>query len=160
MAEQTQIVTVADVDARLSTQARARLFAKNGGGTVDTAYQSLMVTAANSRIQTWTRTAFPDGLYTTEDTIDTEAVEHAVNVVIALACSRHLATDETSGYAKLGKEAEAFFKSLNRDKDERLAGSSQGAPLPRATVTGLVGENNLPTNPYVRMASGQSQGGF
>ena len=59
MAEQTQIVTVADVDARISTQARTRLFAKNGGGTVDTTYQSLCVAEANSRIRTWTRAAFP-----------------------------------------------------------------------------------------------------
>lgn len=160
MPEQTQIVTVADVDARISTQARTRLFAKNGGGTVDTTYQALCVAEANSRIRTWTRAAFPDGLYTTDDTIDPEAIGRGVDVVLDIASSRHLATDETSGYAKHGKEAMEFFRSLNRDRDARLPGSTQGAPLPVATITGTVGENNLPTNPYVRMASGQSQGGF
>ena len=81
-------------------------------------------------------------------------------MVIDIASSRHLATDETSGYAKRGRDAMEFFKSLNRDRDARLPGSTQGAPLPVATITGTVGESGQPTNPYVRMASGVTQGGF
>ena len=160
MAELTAIVTVADVDARLSTQARVRLFAKSGGSTVDLTFQALMVAEANSEIRTLTRAAFPAGIYSTTDTVDPQVVGEGVNLVIARAASRHLATDETSGYARLGVNAREFFRSLNRDRDARAPGSSQGPPLPIAVVSNLTDAEGQPTNPYVRNASSQTYSGF
>ena len=70
--EQTAIIATADITARLSTQAYTRLFAKNGGSTVDTAFRDLVIAETNSRIRSLTRAAFPDGLYEETDTIDPE----------------------------------------------------------------------------------------
>lgn len=160
MAEQTVIVTSADVIARLSSQAYTRLFAKSGGGTADTTFRDLCIAEANSEIRTLTRAAFPEGLYTTDDTLDPLAVGQGVNLVISIASSRHLATDETSGYARLGEKAREFFRAINRDKDARLPGSSTSPPQPRASVANLTDESGVPTNPFVRAASSQDQGGF
>jgi hypothetical protein len=160
VAEQTEIVTAADVTARLSTQAYTRLFARSGGSTVDTTFRDLCIAEANSLIQVLTRAAFPDGLYQTTDTLDALVVGQGVNLTIAIAASRHLATEETSGYAKLGAQAREFFKSLNRDRDARAPGSTQGAPLPIAVVTNLVDAQGAPTNPYVTSASMQSRTGY
>ncbi len=60
MAEQTAIITSADVTGRLSTQAYARLFAKNGGATADTTFRDLIIAEANSEIRVLLRAAFPD----------------------------------------------------------------------------------------------------
>lgn len=160
MAEVTAIVTSADVIARLSTQAYNRLFAKSGGNTADTTFRDLIIAEANSEIRVLTRAAFPTGLYQTTDTLDPMVVGEGVNLVIAKAASRHLATDETSGYARLGVNAREFFKSLNRDRDARAPGSSQGAPLPVATITNNVDAQGNPTNPYVRAASQETVTGF
>ena len=80
MAEQTAIVTSADVTARLSTQAYARLFAKNGGATADTTFRDLCIAEANSEIRVLTRAAFPDGVYSTTDTLDVMIVGKAVDL--------------------------------------------------------------------------------
>lgn len=160
MAELTAIITAADVTGRLSTQAYARLFAKNGGATADTTFRDLCIAETNSRIRTLTRAAFPDGLYQIGATLDPMVVGEGVNLVIAKAASRHLATEETSGYARLGVGAREFFKSINRDRDARAPGSSQGAPLPQATVNNLNDAQGQPTNPYVRNASQEDLTGF
>lgn len=160
MAEIVDIVTPADVTARLSTQAYNRLFAKSGGNTPDTVFRDICIAEANSEIRVLTRAAFPDGVYQTGDTLDPLVVGQGVNLTIAIASSRHLATDETSGYARIGTLAREFFKSLNRDRDARAPGSSQGAPLPRPTVNNLVDSQGQATNPYVRNASQQDTTGF
>lgn len=160
MAEIINIVTVEDVDALISSQARTRLFAKNGGSTVDLVFQSRIVAQANSRIRVLTHRAFPDGLYQTGDTLDPDVVGRGVDLVLGLAASRHLATEETSNYIRLKAQAEEFFKSLNRDRDASAPGSSQGAPLPRPTVNNLTDAQGQPTNPYVRNASQQDTSGF
>ncbi len=160
MAEQTEIVTAADVTARLSTQAYTRLFARSGGSTVDTTFRDLCIAEANSEIRVLTRAAFPEGLYQTTDTLDPRVVGQGVNLVIAIASSRHLATDETSGYARLGSQSREFFKSINRDRDARAPGSTQGAPLPVAVVSNLTDAQGQYTNPYTRSASQQSNTGY
>jgi hypothetical protein len=156
----TNIVTVADVDARLSSQARTRLFAKSGGSTVDLAFQSLCVAEANSRIRTITRSAFPDGLYVVGDTLDAEVVGRGVDLVIAIAASRHLATDETSGYARLGVQARDFFMALNRNADAQAAGSTTSPPLPRATIRNRYASDGQPTNVYTQQADGTEGTGY
>lgn len=160
MAELVDIVTPADVIARLSTQAYNRLFAKSGGNTPDTTFRDIIIAEANSEIRVLTRAAFPDGLYQIGATLDPMVVGEGVNLVIAKAASRHLATEETSGYARLGVGAREFFKSINRDRDARAPGSSQGAPLPQATVNNLNDAQGQPTNPYVRNASQEDLTGF
>ena len=160
MAELVDIVTPADVIARLSTQAYNRLFAKSGGNTPDTTFRDIIIAEANSEIRVLTRAAFPDGLYQIGATLDPMVVGEGVNLVIAKAASRHLATEETSGYARLGVGAREFFKSLNRDRDARAPGSTQGAPLPVATVDNVVDQYGQPTNPYVRAASQQTFTGY
>ena len=156
----TAIVTVADVDARLSSQARIRLFAKNGGSTVDTTFQALCVAEANSRIRTITRSAFPDGLYVVGDTVDVEVVGRGVDIVCAIAASRHLANDETTAYARNGRAAEEFFRDINRNKDAQAAGSSTSPPLPRAAIRNQLDSQGIPTNSYVQQADGTEGTGY
>lgn len=152
MAEQTAIVTSADVTARLSTQAYARLFAKNGGATADTTFRDLCIAEANSEIRVLTRAAFPDGVYSTTDTLDVMIVGKAVDLVCAIAASRHVSFDDEGAFAALGRNARAFFKSLNRDADARAPGSSAVRPLPRATNVNLTDSAGVNTNPLTRAA--------
>lgn len=160
MAEQTAIVTTADVTARLSTQAYGRLFAKNGGATADTDFRDLCIAEANSRIRILTRAAFPDGIYSTTDTLDPGVVGRGVDLVCAIAASRHASYAEDNGYAILGRAAEAFFKAMNRDADARAPGSSAVSPLPRASVTNLQTSGGVYTNSYTRAADGSDGSGF
>ena len=160
MAEQTSIVTSSDVTARLSTQAYARLFAKNGGATADTTFRDLCIAEANSEIRSLTRAAFPDGLYATTDTLDVVVVGKAVDLVCAIAASRHVSYDEEGAYAQLGKAARAFFKALNRDNDARAPGSSAERPKPRATLQNDTDEAGVYTNPFTRAAERRDGSGF
>lgn len=152
MAEQTAIVTSADVIARLSTQAYARLFAKNGGATADTTFRDLCIAEANSMIRTITRAAFPDGLYTTTDTLDPGVVGKGVDLVCAIAASRHASYTEDGNYAILGREARAFFKAMNRDQDVRPPGASGVPAKPRAAVTNVQTDGGTYTSSYTRAA--------
>lgn len=152
MAEQTAIITSSDVTARLSTQAYARLFAKNGGATADTTFRDLCIAEANSEIRSLTRAAFPDGLYATTDTLDAVVVGKGVDLVCAIAASRHASYDEEGAYAQLGKAARTFFRALNRDTDARAPGSSAVRPKPRATNVNLTDSAGVETNPYNRAA--------
>ena len=160
MAEQTVIVVTADVTGRLSTQAYTRLFAKNGGSTVDTTFRDLCIAEANSRIRILTGAAFPGGLYTTDDTLDPGVVGAGVDLVCAIAASRHTSAGDDGAYATNGRAAVAMFKSLNRDADARAPGSSTSPPQPRAEVANLTNDAGVYTNPFTRAASGQDQGGF
>lgn len=160
MAEQTAIVTSADVTARLSTQAYARLFAKNGGATADTTFRDLCISEANSEIRVLTRAAFPDGIYATTDTLDVMIVGKGVDLVCAIAASRHVSFDDEGAFATLGRNARAFFKSLNRDADARAPGSSAVRPLPRASNANITNENGIPTNPLTRAADGYGGSDF
>lgn len=160
MAEQTAIVTSSDVTARLSTQAYARLFAKNGGNTADTSFRDLCIAEANSEIRSLTRAAFPDGIYATTDTLDAVVVGKGVDLVCAIAASRHASYDEEGAYAQLGKAARAFFKALNRDHDARAPGSSAERPRPRATLANAQTEGGVYTNPYTRSADQRDGSGY
>lgn len=152
MAEQTAIITSADVTGRLSTQAYARLFAKNGGATADTTFRDLCIAEANSEIRVLLRAAFPDGLYTTTDTLDAAIVGRGVDLVCAIAASRHASYDEEGAYAQLGKNARAFFRSLSRDADARAPGSSAVRPVPRASNVNTEDSAGVATNPFTRAA--------
>lgn len=160
MAEQTAIVVTADVTARLSTQAHTRLFAKNGGSTVDTTFRDLCIAQANSEIRTLTRAAFPDGLYQDTDALDAEVVGKGVWLVCAIASSYHLSTDETSGYGANGNRAREFFRALNRDKDARAPGSSAVRPLPVAALNNDTDAAGVTTHPYQGIRDGSVGSGY
>lgn len=160
MAENVAIITTADVTGRLPTSAYNRLFAKNGGSTVDTTFRDLCIAQANSEIRTLTRAAFPDGLYQASDTLDPEVVGKGVWLVCAIASSYHLSTDETSGYGANGNRAREFFRALNRDQDARAPGSSAVRPAPRARNGNVTDAAGVPTNPYGRAADRRDGSGF
>lgn len=160
MAEQTAIVASADVTARLSTQAYARLFAKNGGATADTTFRDLCIAEANSMIRTWTRAAFPSGIYSTSDTLDPGVVGKGVDLVCAIAASRHASYSEDGNYALLGRAAEKFFRALNRDADARPPGASGAPSKPRASNLNVVDSTGAHTNPLTRAADGSDGSGY
>mgnify|MGYP006921402877 CR=1 FL=1 len=160
MSERTDIVAVEDVTARLSAQAARRLFAKDGGSTIDTAFRALCVAQANSEIRTLTRSAFPVGLYTDTDTLDAEVVGKGVWLVCAIASSYHLSADETSGYAANGNRARDFFRNVNRDADARPPGSSNTPAQPRAALAATTTSSGESTSPYGRAANGSDSTGY
>lgn len=155
MSEQTAIITTADITGRLSSQAYTRLFAKNGGSTVDTAFRDTIIAETNSRIRTLTRAAFPGGLYETTDTIDPEVIGRGVDIACMIAASRHTsAADEAGSYMAHGRAAERFFREMSRDADARPPNSnaSVGRAKPRAGNRNVLDEAGAHTNPYTRAA--------
>lgn len=160
MSEQTAIATAADVTARLSTTAYNRLYAKNGGSTPDTTFLALCLAEANSLFRSMTRAAFPDGVYTTTDTLDPAIVGCVVDLANDIAASRHPSYDAENGYAIKGSQARAFIKQLCRDADARAPGSSAARPVPRAVNNNLTDSAGAPTNPYARAADRRTSSDF
>lgn len=163
MAELTAIIVTADVTGRLSTQAHTRLFARNGGSTVDTTFRDLCIAEANSRIRTFTRAAFPNGLYVVGDTPDPEVVGRGVDIVCMIAASRHTSSaDEGGAYRAAGRAAEQFFRSMSRDADARppVSNASVGTAKPRAEVRNVTDASGVYTSAYARAADRRDGSAF
>ena len=161
MSEQTAIAVIADVTARLSTQAYNRLYAKNGGGApADTTFLTLCLAEANSYFRAMTRAAFPDGVYTTTDTLDPAIVGCVVDLCNDVAASRHSSYDAENGYAIKGAQARAFIKQLNRDADVRAPGSAAVRPVPRAVNNNRTDAAGAYANPYGRAADRRDASDF
>ena len=160
MSEQTTIATSADLTARLSTQVYTRLFAKNGGSTVDTVFRDLCVAEANSLFRTMTRVAFAQGVYSTTDTIDPAIVGCVVDLACEIAARRHGLWDEQGSFAEQGRKARELIKQLNRDADARAPGSSQSPLLPRAQTLNVQTSVGRETNVWNPIADYKDTGGF
>lgn len=154
-------ITSSDVTARLSTQAYARLFAKSGGATADTAFRDLCISEANSRASMITKAAFPDGLDAPGGSVDEGLKGLVVDICCGIAASRHASSDPAMGaYAKGKAAAEDMLRALNRDRDFRSVTSAEGRARPRASNTNLTDATGLPTNPLVRAADGSDPSDF
>lgn len=160
MSEQTTIATANDLIARLSTQVYTRLFAKSGGGTVDTVFRDLCVAEANSLFRTMTRVAFPQGVYSTTDTIDPAIIGCVCDLACEIAARRHGLWDEQGSFAEQGRKAREFIKALNRDYDARAAGSTQSPPQPLASVLNQRTDAGRDTNVWNRIADYKDTGSF
>lgn len=160
MSEQTTIATANDLIARLSTQVYTRLFAKNGGTTVDTVFRDLCIAEANSLFRTMTRVAFSQGVYSTTDTLDPSIVGCVVDLACEIAARRHGLWDENGSFAEQGKRARELIKQLNRDADARAPGSTQSPPLPLAQVKNRQTDAGRDTNVWSRIADYKDTGGF
>ena len=142
------VPAASDVQACLSTKAYQRLFAINGGTTIDATFRARRVGEANSVGDTLTRAAFPDGFEGTGGTVDVAIVGAYCDIALEIAASRHLTANDASGYAISGKRARDYLKSLNRDRDARPATSAAGRARPRAensNVTDANGNRRIPT---------------
>ena len=160
MSELVNVATAADLTARLSTQAYQRLYARNGGATVDTAFRDLCLAEANSTFRTMTRAAFPAGVYQDTDTPDPMVVGLVVDLCNDIAASRHTSYSPENGYAMKGRDARALIKAMNRDADVRPAGSSQTPPRPRANLANDVDSAGVTTHPYQKLRDGEAPSGF
>lgn len=160
MAEQTAIITSSDLTGRLSTQAYTRLFAKNGGATVDTTFRDLCVAEANSVARILLRAAFPSGLYSTTDTLDAGVVGAVVDLACWIAAKRHLSAEQAGGYYEASQRAEDLLKRLSRDADARAPGSSSSPARPRSSVTNVTDSAGVATNSYGRAADGRDGSAF
>lgn len=154
------VLAASDVQARLSTKAYQRLFAINGGTTIDATFLALVVSEANSVGDTLTRAAFPDGFEGTGGTVDVAIVGAYCDLALEIAASRHLTANDASGYSFAGKRAREYLKSLNRDRDARPATSAAGRARPRAENSNITDTYGNPTNPYTRTADGKDGSGF
>ena len=160
MAELTALITYVDITDRLATQAYSRLYAKNGGSTVDTAFRDTVVAEGNSTFRVLTRAAFPDGVYQTGDTRDPAVVGWVVDLCNGIAASRGLSYDPESGYAVKAREARANLKLLSRDADARAPGSSAVRPFPVATISNDTDAAGVTTHPYQGIRDGSVGSGF
>ncbi len=152
MSELTAVITYTDVTDRLASSAYQRLYAKNGGSTVDTSFRNVCVAEANSTFRVLTRAAFPDGVYQTTDTRDPAVVGWIVDLCNGIAYSRGASYDPDGGYAVKAREARANIKLMSRDADARPPGSSAIRPVPRAVNNNLTDASGAYTNPYGRAA--------
>jgi hypothetical protein len=155
------ILTLDAVDARLSTQARIRLFAKNGGAVVDVAFEQLCVDDTNSLIATWTAAAFPQGFELPGGVVDKIIVRKAFAACCGLAASAHTSADPALGaYAKGLADAEKYFRALTRDDNARPVTSAAGRALPSAELQGTTDDAGAATRIYGDLADGQSRSSF
>lgn len=160
MAELVNVITYTDVTDRLATTAYQRLYSKNGGSTVDTAFRDVCVAEANSTFRVLTRAAFPDGVYQDSDTRDPAVVGWIVDLCNGLAYARGLSYDPDGGYAVKAREARANIKLMSRDADARAPGSSAVRPVPRATNRNVTDAAGVATNPYGRAADRRDGSAF
>lgn len=154
------VLSASDIQARLSTKAYQRLFAINGGTTIDAVFLALIVSEANSVGNTLTAAAFPDGFEGSGGTVDVAIVGAYCDLALEIAASRHLTANEASGYALAGKRAREYLKGLSRDRDARPVTSAAGRALPRAQVNNVSDAYGTPTNPYTRSADLKDNSGF
>jgi hypothetical protein len=155
------ILSLAEVDARLSAQARTRLFAKNGGSVVDVAFEQLCIDDTNSLIATWTAAAFPAGFELPGGVVDKIIVRKAFAACCGVAASAHTSADPAMGaYAKGLADAEKYFRALTRDDNARPVTSAAGRAQPSAEISGTTDEAGNSTRVYGDLADGQTRSGF
>jgi len=146
------LVSASDVQARLSSQAYARLFAKSGGATVDSTFLALCVAEAESQVRIWSQGHFPAGFDAAGGTVDTAIVGACVDVACYLAARRHPSAQEGEAYRRGFDDAREFFRALNRDRDARPVTSAAGRAQPRGTTNNTTDEAGDYTNPWSRVA--------
>jgi len=153
------LFTSSDISARLSTTAYQRLYARNGGSTVDATFLALMVAETESRVNMLTAAAFPAGFDATGGTVDVAIVGACVDICNGLAASRHPSASENGAYALAQRNAEEFLRKLKADQ-ARPVTSAAGPAKPRAGNRNETDENGEYTNPYSRSADGKTFSGF
>lgn len=153
------IFSSADITARLSTQAHARLFARNGGTVVDTAFRDLIVAEAESRIRMLTAAAFPAGFDAAGGTVDEALKGAGVDIACGLAASRHPSAGEGGAYVLAMTRAEEFLRKLKADQ-ARPVTSAAGPARPQAGSRNLTDDAGVPTNPFNRAADGRDATGY
>ena len=126
------IAVRADLQARLSPQAFTRLYARNGGSTVDTVFADLCLAEAESEFRMICAAAFPDGF---TSPVDVAIVGAVCDIANAKAAARHLSATEQSGYALAGKAARDFARRLSDDNRARPTTGQLARPpaLPTAS---------------------------
>lgn len=154
------ILTRADVTGRMSTSAYTRLYARNGGSTVDLVFLDQCITDAESEVRMLTAAAFPGGIDADGATVDAAITRAAVKICNGLAAEGSPNANEQSSYFEAANIARGFLKRLSRDDDARSVTVPQGRPVPRATMGGDEAADGTPTNSYSRARSGQDITGF
>lgn len=154
------LISASDVQARLSTAAYSRLFAKSGGSTVDATFLALCVAEAESQVRIWTKAAFPGGFDATGGTVDIAIVGATVAVACYNAARLHPSATEGEAYRRGFDDAREFFKALSRDQDARPVTAVTGRAKPRAAIANTTDASGVATNSYTRAASAQDATGF
>jgi hypothetical protein len=124
------LFAASDIQARLSNAAYVRLYAKSGGGTVDSNFVDTIVAEANSIVKMMTAGGLPD--LPAAGMIDPGIIGACVDIANEIAASRHPAASENTGYFLAGRRAREFLKNLSHDRDARPvdAGTGPAQPLP------------------------------
>ena len=154
------LFTASDIQARLSSMAYTRLYAKSGGATVDSTFVTTIIAEADSAVRMVTKAAFPDGFDATGGTVDPAIIGACVDIANEIAASRHPAATEMSGYFLAGKRARDFLKSLNRDMDARPVTAATGRAKPRARTDNQTNDAGDSTSIFSRIADQKDVTGF
>ena len=152
------LAAAADVQARLSDQAYRRLFAKNGGSTVDTVFLALCLAEAESELLTILAAAFPSGFESSGGTVDVVIVGWCVDLACERAAIRHLAATEGSGYFLGGERARKAARDMARDRDRRPVTAGTG-PAAHIVAGGVVAADDV-SGDWARAANGSDRSGF
>lgn len=140
------IITAADVVARLPAKTYRNLFARDGGGTVDTDFRDRMIAATNSAINVWCKGAFPDGLVADGGTPDAIFQEWAFDVLCFLSATKH---PNGNGGAAAFKDAyvlaESAFRKITRGQDPGPVTSNTSAQ-PTSSAPAFVETQDTPWN--------------
>lgn len=127
------IVTRTDLQARLSDQSFKRLYARSGGGVVDTAFADLCLAEAESEFLMIVAAQFPSGFTAPVDVAIVGAICDLANLK---AAGRHLSASEASGYDLAGRRALAFAQRLAADNKNRpTTGQLAATAVPPPAVT-------------------------
>lgn len=151
------LASAADLQARLSTQAYARLFAKNGGATADTAFRDMCLAEAQSEALTICAAAFPDGLEVSGGTVDIVIVGWVCDIACEKAAGRQPAATEMGGYFLAGQRARQGLRDMSKDRERRPVTAGTG-PAVTTTMGGVVDGQDDGT--WGAIASGNSWSGF
>lgn len=154
------LFSASDIQARLSTQAYTRLYAKSGGATVDATFVSTIVAEADSAVRMITKASFPDGFDAAGGSVDPAIIGACVDIANEIAASRHPAATENSGYFLAGRRARDFLKSLNRDMDARPVTSASGRAKPRGRTNNTLDIAGEPTSIFSRISDRKDNSGF
>jgi phage gp36-like protein len=160
----TLTVTLADVQARLSAEAYARLFDPNGTGSVDATWLQTHLDDALAEVNAYLRRTFgddlPDSVATSRLVIQATVHLCASNAALAYPGGGAAASDQAPGpYQYHRTRATTLLKDVANDLTLRPALSAE-RPRPRATVANTADASGAPTNPYTRVADHRDPSGW
>lgn len=153
-------VTSADLTARLSATSYTRLFAKNGGNTVDTTFRDLCLVEAESEILTIVRSAYEDGFDEAGGTVDECIKGWICDVACWKAASRHMSATDADGWSLAGRRAFVNAKAMADDNHRRPVTAAVATHAPTGLAGVVTPDEDDASQTWANVADGTTSGVF